>query len=368
MQCGSRVTSRRRRVPLWMMCSALLIFKPLRHFAVCCVLVLNLLPMVLPGLYLCTSLQMGLAETPDSNTVSSTDSLKSIYPLGAGDELTIYVSGAEELDELNKTSFSIDNDGNLNVPLIGRVHAAGLTAMQLQTALTERLKTYVKDPQLYVNLKTLKSQPMSVLGAVNTPGVHQLDGSRTLVDALAIAGGLSKDAGYKINITRQLKWGPIPLPGAVIDPAGRYSSAEVNARELTDGKNPDLNIAIRPNDVIMVPKSQLVYVIGEVKKAGGFTLGEQKSVSVLQALSFAEGLSATASAGRAKIIRNTPDQSKRIEIAVNLRKILKGQAPDVTLDANDILFVPDNSEKKAGIKIAETALQTISGVVIWHGL
>lgn len=320
------------------------------------------------GLCLCILLQLAVAETPDTNTASSTESLKSIYALGAGDELTIYVSGAEELEELNKTSFSIDNDGNLNIPLIGRVHAAGLTAVQLQTVLTERLKTYVKDPQLFVNLKTLKSQPMSVLGAVNSPGVHQLDGSRTLVDALAIAGGLSKDAGYKINITRQLKWGPLPLSDVVVDPAGQYSSAQVNARELTDGKNPALNIPIRPNDVITVPRSQLVYVIGEVKKAGGFTLGEQKSVSVLQALSFAEGLSPSASPAKAKIIRETNDQAKRTEIAINLRKILKGQAPDITLDANDILFIPDNAEKRAGIKIAETALQTISGVVIWHGL
>lgn len=308
----------------------------------------------------------GFGETPTQNQPGKA-SLE-VYPLGEGDELTIYVDGAQELEEINTKSYSVDNDGNINIPLIGRVRAAGLTASQLQGVLTERLKTYVKDPHLYVNIKTLKSQPMSVLGAVNTPGVHQLDGTRTLVDALALAGGLSKDAGYKVDITRQMKWGPLPLPGTVIDPDRQYSTAEVNARELIDGKNSAINISIRPNDVITVPKSQVVYVIGEVKKAGGFTLGEHRSVSVLQALSFAEGFSGTASPGRARIVREGPDGSTPTQIPVDLRKILKGQSPDIPMNANDILFVPDNTQKKAGIKIAETALQTISGVVIWHGL
>src|ERR1700690_3812886 len=97
-----------------------------------------------------------------------------------------------------------------------------------------------------------------------------------------------------------------------------------------EAKNPAENIFIMPNDVISVPKAELVYVIGDVKRAGGFVLGEKAHMSVLQALSLASGLEKTAASSRAKILRVTASADmKRAEIPVNLKNILNGKDQDV---------------------------------------
>lgn len=112
----------------------------------------------------------------------------------------------------------------------------------------------------------------------------------------------------------------------------------------------------------------MVYVVGAVKKAGGFPLNERESVSVLQALSMAEGLGPTPKAQDSKILRAVPGDSERTQIPVDLRKVMTGKAEDMALRPNDILFVPDSTAKKAGIRAIEAAIQTATGVVIWHGL
>ena len=155
--------------------------------------------------------------------------------------------------------------------------------------LNKRLSKYIKNPQAALDVKELRSQPASVLGAVNTPGVHQVSGRKTLLEMISMAGGIRADAGYSIRITRQVDWGCIPLPGATLDASGRYSVAQVNLQDIMSAKRPEENIQILPQDVVTVPKAELVYVAGAVKKSGGFILGEQERMSVLKALSLAEG-------------------------------------------------------------------------------
>jgi polysaccharide export outer membrane protein len=290
------------------------------------------------------------------------------YTLGSGDEITISLSDVAELQDAFDGPFVLDSDGEVSVPMVGRLHAAGLTVLQLQDTIRDGLKKFIRDPQPYVNLKSLKSQPVTVLGAVNTPGVHQISGPKTLAEVLALAGGLSKDAGYRVTVTRQKKWGVVPLPGATWDPTGEFNTAEVSTRTLTDASNAADNIPVKPNDVITVPRADVVYVIGEVHKAGGFTMGDRKSVSVLEALSLAEGVTRTASAGKAKILRTAPGNATRVPEKIDLKKVLSGKAGDVNLGAGDILLVPDNAGKRIGQKTAEMALQTVSGIIIWRGL
>ena len=141
-----------------------------------------------------------------------------------------------------------------------------------------------------VSVFEFRSQPVSVLGAVNTPGVHQIRGRKTLFEVISEAGGLKNEAGNSIKITRRKEFGAIPLPGAGADPSGEFSVAEVSVKSVMEARNPQENIQIQPNDVISVPKAELVYVIGAVKRAGGFILSEREQISVLQALSMAEGL------------------------------------------------------------------------------
>ncbi len=290
------------------------------------------------------------------------------YVLGPGDSFSIIVTDAKELADQFANDFLINSDGYVNIPLVGRLRAEGLAVPQFEQRVIESLRRYIHEPQAYVIVRAPKSKPVSVLGAVNSPGVHQLDGPKRLAEVLALAGGVSKEAGYRVTVARRRKWGELPLPGAALDASGEYYVAEVNTRAMTEGNNPQYNILIQPDDLITVPRAQVVYVIGEVKKAGGFTLGDEKSMSLLQALSLAEGTTRTAVPSHAKILRPVPDSTSRTEIQVNLKKVLAGKASDVVLSANDILYVPDSSAKRAGIRVAESAVQTISGLIIWRGL
>lgn len=283
--------------------------------------------------------------------------------LGSGDEVTVFAVDAEEL---SGRSFHVDSEGNLRLPVAGTVHVAGLSIAQAENEITNRLQRFIREPQVHVSVTNLKSQPVSVLGAVNTPGVHQLERQKTLVELLSMAGGLTRDAGYQVKITREARWCPIPLENSAMSADGAYCTAEVNARVLTDASSPKENILLCPDDVITVPRSQLIYVVGEVRKAGGFTMGEHRSLSVLQALSLAEGVTATASPGKARVLRETPGGG-RTEVRINLSKVLSGKAPDPELMANDILFVPDNKARRMGTKVIEAALTTVSGLIIWRG-
>ena len=127
-----------------------------------------------------------------------------------------------------------------------------------------------------------------------------------------------------------------------------------------------LNIEIKPLDIISVSQADVVYVTGGgVKQAGGFVLEDRESVTVLQAIAMAQGLSGSAARTDARIIRRKPDGS-RDEIPVNLKKVLKGKSPDPEMQANDVLFVPDSAEKIALKRGVEAAVATVSGLLIWR--
>jgi polysaccharide export outer membrane protein len=98
---------------------------------------------------------------------SSASQVRNTYTLGPGDQVSITAVNAEEIP---KEPVRISNEGFLSLPLVGRVKAAGLTLPQLETEVVSRLKSYLKDPEVSLNLVEMRSQPVSVLGAVNKPG------------------------------------------------------------------------------------------------------------------------------------------------------------------------------------------------------
>lgn len=285
------------------------------------------------------------------------------YVLGPDDQVSIQ---ALHLPEISDKPMRIDMAGNVRIPLAGVVHAGGMTVEQFETALLGRLKTVVQDPEVTVSVVEYRSQPVSVLGAVKTPGIYQVQGRKTLLEMLSLSGGLDQEAGDSVRITRQKEWGSIPLPGAHPDPTAQFSVAELNLKNLMQAKNPAENIPVFPNDVITVPRASLVYVIGDVHKPGGFTLRDHESVSVLQALSMSEGLLRTAGAKNARILRPVPGSQQRQEIPVNLASILDGRSRDVRLQPDDILFVPNSAPKSAFYRGLQAAVEMGTGVVVWR--
>jgi polysaccharide export outer membrane protein len=290
---------------------------------------------------------------------------KPAYLLGPQDALYIQVQNVDELANPT-TVFRVDLNGYVDVPRIGRVAAAGLATDQLEAVLADRFRTYLQNPVVTVRVAEFRSKPVSVLGAVGSPGVHSLQGDKTLLETISEAGGLSKDAGNTIKITRRKDQGPIPLATTQPDPSGEFSVAQVNVRDIVDATNPKENILVRSNDVITVPQGEVVYVIGAVNHAGGFTLSDHQDLSVLEALSLAAGLDKTASAANAKVLRRPASGSNnRTEIRVNVKKILAGKATDFPLMANDILFIPNSGSRNASLKALQTALAIGTGIAIY---
>ena len=277
------------------------------------------------------------------------------YVLGVGDHISVWALAAEEISD---KPIPIGPSGYVNFPLVGRLRVTGLTVEGLEAELNTRLSVYIKDPQVTVTVTQYSSKPVSLIGAVNKPGVHQIERPLTLVEAISLAGGLANNAGPKVKITRRQEWGPLPLPGAEADPSGGFSVAELYLSEIIRAKNPEKNILVQPHDVITVPTADTVYIIGAVHKPGAFLLADRDNVSLLTALSMAGGLdNKIAAAKTVRLLRLIPDQTERTEITVNVKDILDGASDDQLLQPDDIVFVPDSKGKKIASRVIQMAVQ-----------
>src|SRR5204863_7029608 len=123
--------------------------------------------------------------------------------------------------------------------------------------LAKRLKTLLQEPDVTVSVLAFRTQSVSVLGAVTTPGVKSLDGTKTLVDVLSMAGGPDADAGPIVRVTRRLEEGRIPLAGAVEHKDNGFSIADIPLQPLMDSAAPETNIVIHPNDIASVPRAEV---------------------------------------------------------------------------------------------------------------
>jgi polysaccharide export outer membrane protein len=282
-----------------------------------------------------------------------------LYVLQPDDEITVH---SLQVKELADKTFRIDEESKMNFPLIGRIEVSGDTLAQAEEVLVARLKTYYLQPDIELNLSRQHTAPVSVIGAVGSPGVHQMKGRTTLLDALSSAGGVRPDAGPMVVITRESAYGPIAYPGARTSMSGQ-SVAEIDLKSLLDARNPTENIQVQPHDVVAVPPAQVVYVVGNVKRAGGFPLGGKPDISVIQALALAEGLDPRAAPDKARILRRGSGSEQ--QIAVDLKKILAGKAEDLILHPSDILFVPSSAAKTITTRTIEAAIQMGTAAIIF---
>ncbi len=309
--------------------------------------------------------------------------------IGPDDVLDITVFEAPELN----STLRVSANGEISIQLLGPVKAGGLTPGQLESVLQELLRrTFMKDPHVGVFVRELQSHPVSVVGAVKKPGVFQIRGTKTILELLSMAEGLADDAGDTVLVMRgagipgssgrdnaeqetqkgetvsqstrgeALASGPARVPGQ----EGAGEIVEVNLKSLLESVDPAFNIPVHPGDIVKVTRAGIVYVVGDVRKPGGFVLKSNENISVLQALALAEGLTRTSLKSQARIIRTDQSTDKRIEIPVDLGKILASKAPDPLLQPRDIIFVPDSSAKSAIYRGAEAVLSTATGVAIYR--
>ncbi len=307
----------------------------------------------------------GEVESPQTPSVSGDSTAREdTYTLGPGDLLSVHVLEAE-------TSFGdpvrVSTSGAVHLPMAGPVPAGGLTVADFEAGLAERLRAYIRDPHVTVNVIEYRSRPVTVIGSVENPGVQSLSGDPTLLEVLSQAGGLRPEAGPLVQVTRNMAWGPLPLLDARPDPTGAYSTAEIALSDVLAGNGVAGNLRIRPQDVVSVPRAEMVYVVGAVRQASGFVLEQRKSLSVLEALSLAGGLAPKAAPRQAVILRpGEENNGPRVQIAVNLKTILAGEDPDLALGGNDVLYVPHSGAKIAAEKAVNAAITIGTGLLIWR--
>ena len=286
------------------------------------------------------------------------------YVLGVGDQLSVHVAS---MDDLPAGPMLVGPNGLLDFPMIGQVKASGLTIDQFRQELTGKLSKYITSPDVTVNLVETESRPVSVVGEVTNPGLHQMVGTKRLLDVLSLSGGLKPDAGPNVIVTRQPQWGKLPAGPVTTDSATGTTSTTLPLDSLLSLKNPGDNIVMEPGDVVSVPKAELIYVVGDVVKAGGFEVTTHPTISLMQAVSLAQGLGPDNSAKNARIIRPAPNgDGSMSEIPVDIDKIFAGKAPDVKLYANDVLFVPHSGFKVGSRRAIEAAIGLTTGILIYR--
>ena len=273
------------------------------------------------------------AQNPGQSVLS----VRPDYQLGPNDQILITVPQAPEI---NQRPFRVDAEGFIELPLVGKVHAAGLTVRALEGQLTGKLREFIREPQLSIMVTQFRSEPVFFLGSFKAPGIYALQGNHTLVEMLALVGGLQPNASHRIKITRRGEYGTIALPGAVKDTLGRSSTVEISLQSLTQNVNPVEDITLQAYDVVSAAPAAPIYLTGEFVKPGTILPSEQQSLSITQAISQGGGLTPAATRGKVRILRPILGTSRRAEIEVNLGRVYAGKDNDFPLLPNDVVYAP----------------------------
>ncbi len=277
------------------------------------------------------------------------NSLERSYRLGAGDQIEINVF---DVPELNLTT-EVRQTGVVSLPLVGAVPAEGLTEAEFLSQLTERLTTFVRNPQISVAVTSYASQLVSVMGAVRTPGAIPLKrGGNNLLDLLARAGGVNEKAGTVLYL----------VPGAASTQVGGGPIGESEGLEIaldqvlgTQGGFP-LTVPVQGGDMIVIPEAGRILVEGEVVRPGSFELNQQ--MTFLGALAAASGITYSAKVDEVELVRHI-SPTEKVHLVYDLEKIARGEEKDIRLKNGDIVRIPSDSSRR----LRQDTWETISGVI-----
>jgi polysaccharide export outer membrane protein len=276
-------------------------------------------PGLLAALLLLTSLSLAAAEAADE------------YAIGPRDVLMISVWGQIDLSR----DYSVEPDGFVPFPLVGRVKAAGLTPKEFAAHLKETLeKDYLVNPQVIVSVKEYLSRKVTVMGEAEKPGVYYLSGPTTVLDVLSRAGGLAKTAGSQVVLVRKPKQGS---NGA----AGGSVTKQLSFERMKAG-DPESNVGLEDDDTIFVPKGKgnTFFVLGEVRKPGSYQL--EGETSILEGITIAGGFTDKAAPGRTRILRNSPSGQEILYVDMNDVMKRGHREKAVMLRENDVVVVPES--------------------------
>jgi len=291
----------------------------------------------------------GAEQDSQTGQTSSTKQIPVSLKIAPGDLLHITVFDVPEMTQ----EVRVGANGKAQLALIGDIALAGMTGQEAAETIARELrnKKLLLSPQVNVLVKEFASQGVSVSGEVQHPGVYQVLGSRTLLDLISMAGGLTNVADTRITVQRR---------GA--------AEEKITVKLKTDDPETSLanDVQVYPGDLILVPRAGIVYVLGDVNRPGGFVMQDSGKITLLQALAQAGGASKSASLSKSVLMRKNAEGYATTKLHVG--KIEKGEDPDLELHANDILFIPNNRLKNAisGTQSVITSIGSASIYAIVH--
>jgi polysaccharide export outer membrane protein len=241
--------------------------------------------------------------------------------IGPGDLLHLKVLEAPELEQ----SARVTDAGTLTLILGGSVQVAGLAPPEAALAIARVLVEhhYVLTPHVSVTLEQTATQNVTIMGQVRSPGSYPIGTPRPILDVLALAGGLTDLADRKVTIERHATKERVEF---VVSNSAKAAL--------------DASIAVLPGDTVIVPKADVVYILGDVNRPGGIAIVTNDSkLSALEALSLAGGTPPNAVPSHARLIRRQADGS-HVDLPLQLSAMQKGKQPDIPLQSDDIVYVP----------------------------
>ncbi len=264
-----------------------------------------------------------------AGTPASAQDKKSQYRLQPTDVLTITVHDQPDLT----TKTRVTSDGYISFPLLDKVAVKGLTVQELEQKLKELLeKDYLVKAEVLVFIEEYHPRQVSVIGEVNTPGKYNMSTEKepTLLEAIAMAGGFTKDAD--INRAKVMRFED-----------GEKKTIDVNIKDITERGLKEKDILLKPDDVVFVPKSYFFSITGEVNDPGKFNMPTEREITLLEAIAMAGGFTKDADVNRTKVMRL--ENGEKISIPVVVKDITdRGQKEkDIILKSDDMLFVPKRS-------------------------
>jgi polysaccharide biosynthesis/export protein len=261
------------------------------------------------------------------------------YQLGSEDLLEIGVFGQKDLERLAR----VNGKGEITMPLLGPVKATGLTPQQLERRLEELYGAqYLRNPQVSVFVKEYRHERVALTGAVKKPGFYEIIGPRTLLEVLATGEGLDEKAGDRVQIIRtkggKQETSKSNLAGVSKPFAPNSETIVIDLKQLASQGKP--NIVIQAGDVVNVPFAGLAYVLGSVNKPGSVPV--KSNLTVSQAIAVAGSPVAGLAKPQSTTILRLDDQGQAITIPVNLNAIIAKEEPDVVLQEQDVVYVPES--------------------------
>jgi len=255
------------------------------------------------------------AATPAPATPAPATQANLAYAIGAGDVLGIKVFDEPALSDF----FTVDSDGVITYPHVGRVDVNGKTVREVEAMLTKLLSpAYVRRPQVSVAISKYRSRSIFVLGEVRTPGQYSIEGQVTLLEVIAKAGSLTPTAGTEIIVQRYKDGLPTVLTPALPGDDRAAEIMRVSVDDIREGRI-TANLLLQDGDTLYVPAADKFYVIGFVKSPGAFVLAP--NMTVRQALAVAGGLTERGSTRGMKIVRRVGD--KEVEVGAKMSDLVK---------------------------------------------